>query len=121
MRLYHFTNRQYGLENIERRRLKIARISQLNDPFEFLGVASRSANIRRRYQELKDGWDKFMGVLYLSGGWRNPGFAHDGLYDLQDARPSPRPKASFFANDIPGEKTDANQIVVEALTANWLA
>jgi Protein of unknown function (DUF2971) len=72
MRLYHFTNRQYGLENIERRRLKIARIGQLNDPFEFLGVASRSPDVRRRYKELKSGWDKIMGVLCFSGGWKNP-------------------------------------------------
>jgi hypothetical protein len=72
MRLYHFTTREYGLQNIERRRLKIARISKLNDPFEFLGVASRSTDVRRRYKELKDGLDDFMGVLCFSGGWRNP-------------------------------------------------
>jgi hypothetical protein len=42
MRLYHFLNAEYGLLNIRHRRLKIARINELNDPFEFLGVATRA-------------------------------------------------------------------------------
>ena len=45
MRLYHFLNAEYGLLNIRHRRLKIARINELNDPFEFLGVATKSADL----------------------------------------------------------------------------
>jgi Protein of unknown function (DUF2971) len=71
MRLYHFTNHVFGLQNIERRRLKIARINELNDPFEFLGVASRSPGIRQRYRKLKDDLNRYMGMLCFSG-WRNP-------------------------------------------------
>jgi len=72
MRLYHFLNSEYGLLNIRHRRLKIARISELNDPFEFLGVATKSASLRRRYQRLKDGLDEYMGLVCFSGNWNNP-------------------------------------------------
>ena len=38
MRLYHFINKKYGLESLSLKRLKIAQIDKLNDPFELLGV-----------------------------------------------------------------------------------
>lgn len=72
MRLYHFLNAEYGLLNIHNRRLKIARINELNDPFEFLGVATRNPNMRRRYQRLKDGLNDHMGLVCFSANWNNP-------------------------------------------------
>jgi hypothetical protein len=72
MRLYHFLNAEYGLLNIRYRRLKIARISELNDPFEFLGVATKSPDMRRRYQRLKDGLNDYMGLVCFSAKWNNP-------------------------------------------------
>jgi len=72
MRLYHFVDAQYGLQDIRQRHLKIARINELNDPFELLGVASRDQVIRRRYLDLKTGLAEFMGLLCFSGGWTNP-------------------------------------------------
>lgn len=71
MRLNHFLNAEYGLLNIRYRRLKIARINELNDPFEFLGVATKSADLRRRYQELKNGLNNFMGLICFSANWSN--------------------------------------------------
>ena len=72
MRLYHFLNAEYGLLNIRHRRLKIGRINELNDPFEFLGVATKSTSLRRRYQRLKDGLNEYMGVVCFSANWNNP-------------------------------------------------
>ena len=46
MRLYHFVDAKYGILNIKNRQLKIARMEELNDPFEFLGAASRSSIMR---------------------------------------------------------------------------
>ena len=37
LRLYYFTGVEFGLENVRRRRLKISRLMQLNDPFEMGG------------------------------------------------------------------------------------
>jgi hypothetical protein len=72
MRVYHFTKAVHGLEAIRRRRLKIARISELNDPFEFLQVASRDPKTRGRYQYLKRSLSEYMGLLCFSENWRNP-------------------------------------------------
>jgi hypothetical protein len=72
MRLYHFTDQKHGLQDIQRQSLKIARINELNDPFEFLGAASRNPKTRQRYAVLKKGWAEYMGVLCFSGSWRNP-------------------------------------------------
>jgi hypothetical protein len=72
MRVYHFTKAVYGLEAIRRQRLKIARISELNDPFEFLQVASRNPKTRARYQHVKRALSEYMGLLCFSENWRNP-------------------------------------------------
>ncbi len=72
MRLYHFLNAEYALMDVRHRRLKIARINQLNDPFEFLGVATKSRELRRRYETMKDGLNEFMGLLCFSANWNNP-------------------------------------------------
>lgn len=72
MRLYHFLNARYGLLDIRHRRLKIARINELNDPFEFLGVASKSRHLRRRYQQLKDDLNGYLGLVCFSANWNNP-------------------------------------------------
>jgi hypothetical protein len=34
MRVYYFVPANYGLENIIKQRVKIARLNELNDPFE---------------------------------------------------------------------------------------
>ena len=72
MRVYHFTKAVHGLEAIRRRRLKLARISELNDPFEFLQVALRSPKTRARYQYVKRALSEYMGLLCFSENWRNP-------------------------------------------------
>ena len=72
MRVYHFINAKFGLQAIRRRRLKIARISELNDPFEFLQVASKNPKTRARYQYVKRALSEYMGLLCFSENWRNP-------------------------------------------------
>lgn len=37
-RLYYFTSLKFGMSNVEKMRLKISRILELNDPFEFRSV-----------------------------------------------------------------------------------
>jgi hypothetical protein len=38
MKVYHFRSAEFGIKSLRERRLKIARIMELNDPFEFLAV-----------------------------------------------------------------------------------
>ncbi len=97
MRVYHFLNEQFGLENIRNRRLKVARVAELNDPFEFLARAdSRAA--RAALHATKDEQSKKTGLLCFSRGWHNPvqwshyADRHRGLclgFDISDADAQP--------------------------------
>jgi hypothetical protein len=72
MRVYHFTKACFGLESLQRKRLKIATIQELNDPFELLCVASKDREIRANYEKLKQGLADYMGFLCFSKSWSNP-------------------------------------------------
>ena len=72
MRLYHFLNEQYGLENIRHRRLKVARINDLNDPFEFAGVSFGNKNLRDAFRKMKQIKNEQRGLLCFSTKWSNP-------------------------------------------------
>lgn len=108
MRVYHFTKAGHGLEAIRRRRLKIARISELNDPFEFLQVASRDPKTRARYQYVKRGLSECMGLLCFSENWSNPvqwshyADSHRGICLGFDIAPSAEMrKVRYVRNRIP--------------------
>ena len=47
IRAYHFVEAKHGLSDIIAQRLKVARFSDLNDPFELLGLNSHERLIRR--------------------------------------------------------------------------
>lgn len=72
MKVYHFVPAQYGLENIRRRRLKIATIPDLNDPFELLCVDLSDHDLRKRMLKWKDEMGKSFGLVCFSRTWRNP-------------------------------------------------
>lgn len=72
MRLYHFTTAEYGLLAIEKQRLKIARISALNDPFELLGWNLRDASVRAKLGSWKTDSNEKIGILCFSRKWSNP-------------------------------------------------
>lgn len=72
MRVYHFLNEQFGLKDLAERRLKIARIMELNDPFEFLGVDLTNKELRRVLKETKVDLSKSNGLLCFSRIWKNP-------------------------------------------------
>jgi hypothetical protein len=72
MRVYHFVNAKYGLENIRRRRLKIATINELNDPFELFGVDLSEPSLRDAFKVMKNELSKKRGLLCFSRSWHNP-------------------------------------------------
>lgn len=94
MRVYHFLNREYGLDDIAKRRLKIATLNDLNDPFELLAAGSTDAQVRAAFRRFKDEWAKMRGLLCFSRNWKNPvqwshyADRHRGLclgFDVPDA------------------------------------
>ncbi len=72
MRLYHFINAQYGLEDLGEKRLKVADIMELNDPFEFLGVDLSKRKLCKVMEKIKEDLSKICGILCFSKSWDNP-------------------------------------------------
>lgn len=72
MKVFHFLNEKYGLEALRRRRLKISRINDLNDPFEFFSVELSDRNLRRAFSAMKENLASNRGLHCFSEGWSNP-------------------------------------------------
>lgn len=72
MQVFHFINAKYGLAAIERKRLKISRLNELNDPFELLGVSLKERHFRRAFTNLKHEFSQNKGILCFSRSWHNP-------------------------------------------------
>lgn len=70
MRVFHFMQKKYALENIRKSRLKIATLNDMNDPYEFHisfdgGTQKDAENIRNHY-------DPIVGFLCFSRCLGNP-------------------------------------------------
>jgi hypothetical protein len=72
MRVYHFVNAEFGLEDIRMRRLKVATLHELNDPFELFGVCLSDESLRRAFEAMKDQLALNRGLLCFSRVWYNP-------------------------------------------------
>jgi hypothetical protein len=72
MIVYKFLNETFGLQSLRDRRLKISRINQLNDPFEFLAVSLKSKELRRAFNVMKTTLSSKIGILCFSSYWSNP-------------------------------------------------
>ena len=72
MRVFHFVNEEFGLEDLRRRRLKIATLNELNDPFELFGVNLADDNLRRAFRTMKNKLASNRGLLCFSRDWHNP-------------------------------------------------
>ena len=72
MRVYHFISEQYGLEDIKFRRLKIALLDELNDPFELMGTDLSDDQFHQGMKDMKNHLSKQRGILCFSEIWDNP-------------------------------------------------
>jgi hypothetical protein len=72
MKLYHFINRKWGLAAIRDRQLKVSRLTELNDPFEMMGVSLASEQARKFMREVKEETGRGVGILCFSEVWQNP-------------------------------------------------
>jgi len=71
-RVYHFLPEVWALDDLQRRRLKIAEIDKLNDPFEFLGPRLDDRAARQAFQAMKTQLTKTRGIICFSRNWSNP-------------------------------------------------
>lgn len=72
VRAYHFIPSGYALDNLRHRRLKIARLDELNDPFELWAIAQPDPRLRRGFRNYKNAMAQSYGVLCFSLSWHNP-------------------------------------------------
>lgn len=72
VRVYHLTSAEHALTAIALGRLKVARISELNDPFEFLALNLKGEHRRKVMRDNKAALDRTHGILCFSRDWMNP-------------------------------------------------
>lgn len=72
MRVYHFVNADHGLENIAKRRVKLATLSDLNDPFELFWLTSKDRAVRTAIRRSKTALNRVVGLLCFAPNWSNP-------------------------------------------------
>jgi hypothetical protein len=72
MRVYQFIDPDGGLSVLRTKRLRISRLDELNDPFEFLGADLSRREHRRALRATKSEIGKTHGMLCFSKSWHNP-------------------------------------------------
>ena len=72
IRAYHLTSAEHGISSISLSRLKVARFSEVNDPFELMALNSHRREIRQLVGRFKDSQNNKMGLLCFSTNWTNP-------------------------------------------------
>ncbi len=122
MMLYHYINGKYGLENVLKRRVRISRLNELNDPFEFFAPDLSDRNFRTVFRETKNELNKSAGIICLSKTWQNPvmwshysdkhkgvclGFAVSGRKTMKIDYQSERLKLTI--EDFKNERRDARE------------
>lgn len=95
MRAYHFISEKYGLEALENKTLKVARIKKLNDPFEGLHLDTDNYLIRETLKGRINKAHRESGILCFSENFCNP---------VQWAHYADSHKGLCLAFDIPDEK-----------------
>lgn len=118
-RAYHLLTSHYALDDLRHRRLKIARLDELNDPFELWAIAQPDGHLRRAFRQTKEEMARRFGVLCFSLAWHNPllwshyADKHHGLalgFDVNEQILEP---VSYIE-----ERPVLNQINIEV--AHWL-
>lgn len=72
MRAYHFLRQEYAISNLALRRMKVSRLDDLNDPFEFFAADMSDDDVRRTLPRQKKSVDHRRGLLCFSRDWDNP-------------------------------------------------
>ena len=72
MRVYYFMPEEYVLSNIKEGRIKVSRISELNDPFELFSMDLRGKENRRKFRKAVKKIDDKYGIICFCKNWHNP-------------------------------------------------
>lgn len=135
MRLYYFTSSHWGLVATRDKRLKLSRYGDLNDPFDFVGIATEEPAQRKQLAVLRNNLGSKAGIVCMSATWREPllwghyADKHKGIclgFDVKDSLweeisyVDERPKLSDFGKDAISELTaDDVKKISTTKFANW--
>lgn len=72
MRVYHFIDNSYGMDDLKKLHLKVSILSDLNDPFELFGIDLTNQELRNKIYKAKGELSKEIGLLCFSRDWHNP-------------------------------------------------
>lgn len=72
MRVYKFLTKDHAMQALRRRRLKVARFSELNDPFDMLPIDLSDRVQRIAAQSTLEEMGGSAGMLCFSRAWTNP-------------------------------------------------
>ena len=111
MIVYYFTSAKYGIENLKNRRLKVSDFSNVNDPFELLGIELRDKDVRKAVNFEKSQISKRYGLLCFSEDKYNP---------VQWAHYADNHKGVCLGFDIPEKKLKKVKYVAERLARETL-
>src|SRR4029078_4740767 len=84
-RVYYLSSAEYATSNVVFRRLKVARFSELNDPFELLARTAAEKRAHWEIQKYRENFDVENGLLCFSSDWIDPvlwshyGAQHHGI------------------------------------------
>lgn len=70
--VYKFIGREFGVSALALRRLKVSRINELNDPFEFLAADLLDRRKRAAFYGWKEEMSRQYGIVCFSQGWGSP-------------------------------------------------
>ncbi len=111
MIVYYFTSEKYGIENLKNRRLKVSDFSNVNDPFELLGIELRDRDVRKAVNFEKSQISKKYGLLCFSTDKKNP---------VQWAHYADNHKGVCLGFDVPEKKLKTVKYVKERLARETL-
>ena len=95
-RVYKFTRAEYGISALERKRLKLSTINDLNDPFDLCPVDTTEPKVAGALAAVNSGVWQSTGILCFSRNWDNLllwshyGASHAGVclgFDIPDGDP----------------------------------
>lgn len=72
MRVYNFLEKHWAIESLIYQRLKVSLFSDMNDPFELLGVSLKTKSDRTDFYQLKKEVSEEMGAICFSKSWSSP-------------------------------------------------
>lgn len=70
--MYHLMSADHAISSIALGRIKVAKFSELNDPFELLGIRSVGSNTRAALDKFKVDADREARLLCFSADWTSP-------------------------------------------------